>query len=292
MTSYQKMFDNRHFFERNKLIFEYPSTDGENTIVFLPFYENPDISESQSGNYAEYNPVGRAGTLYAYTGASSRKFKLSFNLTIPHLAMHPMGISRFLRVYQGSGKDAQKLLFTKDAQFSGKQLPGDPNKSLSLAVEKAFVQLQNEELVDPTGQADLQAEALNSLPATERHNVLDTLLFFVALLRTSVVNKADNPLLGPPLIRIDFGTLYQQVPCLCKSYNIGWEDAAGYDLQTTTPRRLKISLSLEEIRIGDFSKYNPAVFTERDNLAGWEAAIGSPHTTDPLPAEGYWKGSV
>jgi hypothetical protein len=285
-------FNNRYFSERNKLIFEYPSEDGETTTVFLPFYENPTITETQSANYAEYNPIGRAGALYAYTGASSRKFKLSFNMTLPHLAQHPMGISRFIRVYSGSSKESQQLLFTKDAKFSSKPLPGDPNKSLSLAVEKAFVRLQlDDDNFDGPFGVDLNAAFLNTLSLTDRNRVLDTLLFFVALLRTSVVNKATNPLLGPPLIRIDFGTMYQQVPCVCKSYNISYDEAGGYDLETTTPRVVKISLNLEEIRTGDFSTYDPAVFTKRDNLTGWESAINSPHTTDPLAAGGFWKGS-
>ena len=293
--SYYKAFNSRFFSERNKLIFEYPSEGGENTVVFLPFYENPTITETQSANYAEYNPVGRAGTLYAYTGASSRKFKVNFNMTLPHLAYHPMGVSRFLRVYQGSSKESQQLLFTKDTQFSSKPKPGDPNKSLSLAVEKAFVQLQLDsqgfgEPVGPFG-GDISADFINSLSVTERNNVLDTLLFFVALLRTSVVNKATNPLLGPPMIRLDFGTMYQQVPCICKSFNISYDEAGGYDLETTTPRVVKISLSLEEVRIGNFGTYNPAVLTERDNLTGWESAINSPHTVDPIAAAGYWKGS-
>lgn len=293
MTDYQQIFANRFFSERNKLIFEYPSEDGDVTTVFLPFYENPNISESQSANYAEYNPIGRAGTLYAYTGAGSRKFKVSFNMTVPHLAYHPMGVSRFLRVYQGTSKESQKLLFTKDAQFSSKQKPGDPNKSLSLAVEKAFTQLQidNADFATPFG-VDLDAAFINSLPLTERHDVLDTLLFFIAVIRTSVTNKVTNPLLGPPLVRIDFGTLYQQVPCICKSFNIGYNEDAGYDLETTTPRMITISLNLEEVRIGDFDQYDPAVYTKRDNLTGWESAIASPHTTDPLPANGYWKGGV
>ena len=72
---------------------------------------------------------------------------------------------------------------------------------------------------------------------------------------------------------------------------VSYDEAGGYDLETTTPRVVKISLSLEEVRIGNFGTYNPAVFTERDNLTGWESAINSPHSVDPLPAAGYWKGS-
>lgn len=302
----QQIFSNRYFSERNRLIFEYPSENGDNTIVFIPFYENPQISEDQNANFAEYNPIGRAGSLYAYTGASSRKFKVSFNLTLPHLAYHPMGVNRFLRVYQGSSKESQKLLFTKNSNFSAKQLPGDPNKSLSLAVEKAFRQLQldNGNFVMPdlpsipgitrpsTTTEELQSSYLNTLSATERHKVLDTLLFFVAILRTSVTNNVSNPLLGPPLVRIDFGTLYQQVPCICESFRIAYKEEGGYDLPTTTPRLITISLSLKEVRAGDFTEYQPAVLSKRDNLTGWESAINSPHTIDPLVAGGYWAGGL
>ena len=294
---YQKIFDNRNFFERNRLIFEYPSETGENTIVFLPFFENPKITETQSANYAEYNPVARAGSLYAYTGASSRKLKVSFNMTLPHLALHPMGVERYLRVYSGNSKEARKRLFTKDLTFSSKQKPGDPARSLSFALDQAFQEIAVEKGQVPAPlfligtEQGFEIEELNSLTPTQRNSVLDTLIFFVTLLRTSVVNKVTNPLLGPPLIRLDFGSMYQSVPCICKSFNLSYEEAAGYDLRTTTPRVIKASINLEEIRIGDFSTYEPATITKRDNLTGWESAIGSPHTIDPLPAHGNWGGA-
>ena len=115
----------------------------------------------------------------------------------------------------------------------------------------------------------------------QNFEVIDTLLFFIALLRTSVANNVVNPLLGPPLIRLNFGTMYRSVPCICKSYNLGWEEMAGYDLGTLTPRRLTVDLSLEEVRIGDFEKFEVSHIIKRDNVAGWESAIASPYTTDP-----------
>jgi hypothetical protein len=96
-------------------------------------------------------------------------------------------------------------------------------------------------------------------------------------------------MIGPPLLRLTFGSMYQNVPCLCKNYNISWEEESGYDLETLTPRNLKIQLSLEEIRVGDFEQYIPGRFIKSDNLTGWESAIASPYTTDPLPTEGLWK---
>ena len=75
--------------------------------------------------------------------------------------------------------------------------------------------------------------------------------------------------------------MYRSVPCICKSYNLGWEETAGYDLGTLTPRRLTVDLSLEEVRIGDFDKFEVSHIVKRDNVAGWESAIASPYTTDP-----------
>ena len=69
---------------------------------------------------------------------------------------------------------------------------------------------------------------------------------------------------------------------VCKSYNIAYEDKeVGYDLETLTPRRMKISLDLAEIRVGNFGKYSKGKVIERDNLAGWESVIDRPLTTDP-----------
>ena len=290
MTSYHNLFKARLFSERNRIIFEYPPTsDGTDMIVFLPFYENAKITESQTANFAEYNPVGRAGSLYAYTGASSRKIKVKMIFTLPHLAMHDMGIDKFMRVFKGQGDEAAKLLFTSKSKYSSKAKPGDANKSLSVAVEKMYNFLVEEELA--TNYIPAEAlEAIQNMGFTERHKVLDTLLFFIAMLRTSVTNNATNPLQGPPLLRLVYGTLYQSVPCVCKSYNINWDEHAGYDVTTTTPRRIEVSLNLEEVRVGDFSQYDPATMLKRDNLTGWESAINSPHTTDPLPAAGFWAG--
>ena len=364
-NTYQKISSSRLLPERARIEFHYGGQElGDTQIVFLPFYENPKISESQTTSYAEYNPVGRAGSLYAYMGAKSRKFKVDINYTLPHLAEHDMGIGRFLRIY--FNKD-DKLRFFNDAWKPKERKPGDTIHSLSLAAEKDFLNIMEEktdmlekfyyissrkggvldDLIKNIGEETLHniylqymegslnpdildnpsflyglftatdsasrhqianMDAAMASVATKypgfiegavpiegewryMHRVIDTLLFFIAVLRTSVTNNAEDPMLGPPLLRLSFGTMYQSVPCICKSYNLSWEEDAGYHLETLTPRHLQIQLNLEEIRVGDFEEYQPATFAKRDNLAGWESAIGSPYTNDPLPVEGYWKGT-
>jgi hypothetical protein len=162
----------------------------------------------------------------------------------------------------------------------------------TISDESKFVDL----LTDPSvsdGFMDFVVDVMGTHESAfkEMHNAIDTLLFFIAVLRTSVTNNAEDPMLGPPILRLSFGTMYQSVPCICKNYALSWEEESGYHLETLTPRRLKINLNLEEIRVGDFKEYRAARFEKRDNLAGWESAVNSPYTTDPLPVEGYWKGT-
>ena len=309
--------------KRAFLEFHYPqsSSDSDEIIVRIPFYENPKITETQTANYAEYNPINRVGSMYAYLGAKSRKIKVKSTFTLPHLAMHEMGIVRFLRIFTGQSGEAKKALFDGPASIAnypekftgGSTLASEVNDIylnflsdgdiLELAkIGKAAINLDDytnfgvPNLGPEFGGAlggSLGSEGLqNKLKTIDNNNfrsqrnkqnfeVIDTLLFFVALLRTSVANNVENPLLGPPLIRLNFGTMYRSVPCICKSYNLGWEETAGYDLGTLTPRRLTVDLSLEEVRIGDFDKFEVSHIVKRDNVAGWESAIASPYTTDP-----------
>ena len=50
-------------------------------------------------------------------------------------------------------------------------------------------------------------------------------------------------------------------------------EEAGYDSATMLPRRIKYSMSLEEIRAGDYQKYELGDIVKRDNVVGWEAVI-------------------
>ena len=198
--------------------------------------------------------------------------------TLPHLAMHEMGIARFMRIFQGAGVESEQSLFTQSTDTTNTAGPSDVGNSLSLAVEKAYWALvgandgavfEGQNLSDVQGRTQ---EILQAQSPNEMGKIIDTLLFFISLLRTSVVNNANNPMYGPPLLRLSFGTLYQEVPCICKSYNLSWEEESGYHLETLTPRRLKVDLTMEEIRVGDFGHYEPAKYQVRDNLTGWESS--------------------
>ena len=116
-----------------------------------------------------------------------------------------------------------------------------------------------------------------------KYRIIDLIIYWTNIIRSSVVNYSKNPIYGPPVIRLRHGILYQDIPCICTDYSIDYNEAAGYDIDTLLPRQLKINLKLEEIRTGDFGEFVPKGNPiERDNLAGWEAVVlGETNSMDP-----------
>lgn len=116
-----------------------------------------------------------------------------------------------------------------------------------------------------------------------KYRIIDLIIYWTNIIRSSVVNYSKNPIYGPPIIRLRHGIMYQDIPCICNSYSIDYNEAAGYDLDTLLPRQIKINLKLEELRTGDFGEFAPQGNPiERDNLAGWEAVVlGETNSMDP-----------
>mgnify|MGYP003649644379 FL=1 len=254
---------------RSRLEFHYPKPDNEFLAVFVPFYENPIITENKSANYAEYDVLGRASTLFAYTGAKARTFKVEVQYTIPHLLAMDMTQSRFKSYYTDPN--------TAMASFT--EAPFDDFDLRSNSEGKKLYDEYNKIFQDINGMP-LSVFGNNSANNEKSIKVIDSLLFFTNVLRSSVYNNASNPLLGPPVVRLNHGSMYQSIPCIVKSYDLSFDEAAGYDVRTLTPNRIKISLSLAELRTGDFGKFEKSTAIRRDNLAGWESVIGGSHSMD------------
>ena len=119
---------------------------------------------------------------------------------------------------------------------------------------------------------------------------IDLIIYWVNIIRSSLVNNAQNPIYGPPYIRLQHGIMYQNVPCICTNYSIDFNEAAGYDIDTLLPRQIRINMKLEEFRTGNFGEFKPSSSNkprtgsvlESDNLAGWEAVVlGETNSMDP-----------
>lgn len=155
-----------------------------------------------------------------------------------------------------------------------------------------IVQTETSTKVSFLGKAFAAAEAIGSFGLNSieynstqflKYRIIDLIIYWTNIIRSSVVNYSKNPIYGPPVIRLRHGILYQDIPCICTDYSIDYNEAAGYDIDTLLPRQLKINLKLEEIRTGDFGEFVPKGNPiERDNLAGWEAVVlGETNSMDP-----------
>tara|TARA_R100001377_G_scaffold38540_1_gene21455 strand:+ start:1263 stop:2282 length:1020 start_codon:yes stop_codon:yes gene_type:complete len=104
---------------------------------------------------------------------------------------------------------------------------------------------------------------------------IDVIIYWVNIIRSSVIGHAGNPLYGPPIVRLTHGILYEDVPCICKDYSLSYNENAGFNLETLLPRQIKITMKLEENRTGDFGVFDATNQNTRvrDNLAGWESVV-------------------
>lgn len=282
---YRDIVKSRYLAERSYLYFQYPGID--NYQFYLPMIENAEVSESQSANYAQYNTIGRSGSLYSYLGANSREFNVKFNITLPNIVDYVNNVgmnSIFSEGYRKTSRndDIQKFVrptndfsvndfyerafanltlldpsFAKPSRSENlgdlfvifKKVFGDPNRDLSPDKRKGFNDVT-------------MGEAVNYL------------VMWINVIRTSTINHSTKTNLGPPTVYINHGTLYNNIPCVCKSYNLRINTPVGYELMSLTPRQIEVTLTLSENRTGNFKDFHPFEFIEGENTAGWEAVIG------------------
>lgn len=306
------MIRDRYFEERAFLKFVFPkkgSSKNSNFTVKLPLYENPNIAETKSARLAKYQVLGRTSNYYSYLGSDSRQLTLSFNITLPHLYQTIKDITPYHITYSYT----QNLAFEKDRfitvpesrpdsvpiQKTGQISPEIGNLSTIRNHEKAYKDKFKREaglfdniVSDSIGFLTNQLKGLGDLifgaepesPSVTRQKVKSIYYFWIGLLRASAIG-GYNCQVGPPTVRLTFGPLYQDVPFVVSKYDLSIDENAGYDLETLLPNRVKFTLSLEELRVGDFSDFEPNDIIKGDNAGGWEAIIDygtlDPRTSGP-----------
>jgi len=274
-----------------KLVFKFPNpgSPGKYFTRTCPFFENPTIKESRSANIVKYNPIGRAGTLMGYTGAKSRTFSITFELTLPHIMFLSQGFPAE-KAPSDLTKEEQKEMFfipTGDRtslRSSNRQYSFDAFSDLWL---KDFSTGDTPFPDNPTEEAKalhnqygdnlgFPGIADGQLPNQAKYyrEAVMLITYWSNLIRSSVLNYAPNPAVGPPIIYLTFGMLYQKVPTIAEKYSFTIDDKAGYDVVTLLPRKINISLSLEEIRTNAGAGYAEGGQLVNTNLRGWEGVIG------------------
>ena len=294
---------NRNIDNKSFLKFHFPN----GLVAKLPFFENVTIREDKKAKLVTYNPVGRSSSLYAYTGAESRNLRVDFSLTLPHLqSVYAGDMMRFTSRTLTTREDRKELILnpksdqlkkdvrekvgTTEWEMFNQQYHSLPQQSraegqnpfLSQDIDKLAANLDLRDLTPEDREFLFQTALHENLPANNKLQKLTHLVvWWVNLIRSSVLNNQEDMTQGPPVIRLNHGVLYDDIPCVCKGYSVAFDDTAGMDLETLLSRRIRISLDLDEFRAGDFGKYTPTEYIKRDNVAGWEAIIKH-STTDPM----------
>jgi hypothetical protein len=280
-----------HLEDKSLLVFEFklskPTAVAKTFRRLLNFIENITVKESVETNYSEYTPIGSNGSVFAYLGAKSRKLDLDFNLTLPNIQEHTLikptakNPSTTAAVATESYFNTENLGHRDDAISYAKLL-----ETFSMAfhqdmsdTEKKFFKKTHDSLATeifpidtsqpPAALKKQEEEKNDSQQDSPRMRSIYQVMYWVNLIRSSVLTHSKKPYLGPPIITLTHGIMFMSVPCICTSYSIDNDEAAGYDPITLLPRRLKITMSLREVRLrgGDFA---PSEGNSR-NMPGWNS---------------------
>jgi len=270
-SSRKKPIKSRKFSERGFLEFSFdPMREGSVVSpikITIPFYENPTISEFKQARLGKYKLLGRNSNLYSFQGADSKTLNLSFNFTLDHIIAHleSYSLDNFVSKNQKTSEYEKSRFFSTNA-------------------DTPFTYLFNVIANYRTQYKDLLNENIdNNFDLNKPRGLY---YFWVNVIRSSVIGTSDQKS-PPPIVRLSFGPLYKRVPFLVEKYQIQVEDRLGYDVETLLPKRVKISLTMEEIRVGNFGKYkaydgNSSGSTlDGENVAGWEYIMDT-GSLDPL----------
>lgn len=323
----------RQLENRSFLKFVFPQGGETKPVIFdLPFYENIFISESQHANLARYQPVGRPGSMFAHTGAKSRKLGLTFSITLPHIQFDGVAINldRFLSSVLMETKEQKRARFVSNQDLAADQARGlktdvkpktgrgdtDVTEKVLLNVRNGVTRFFGADAIESFGESksdrraiarkhksDLESGKIKSDPYNDQDlldiaadsnferdkfhthftnlTAMTVVYWWVNMIRASVLSHSKKPVLGPPIVRLTHGLLYDNIPCVATSYNVEIDDDAGYELKTLMPRRINFNMALEEVRVGDLGDFSPGVIVEQDNVVGYEAILEH-GTMDPM----------
>jgi hypothetical protein len=129
--------NSRLLHERSHLALEFPQSNNRIIRTFIPMLQNAQVSERGTANLNNYNLVGRAGQLFSYAGAQSRKINLTFNISLLHVMEMDSteGISdkfkQQFKLFFTEREDAKQLFDMRDEQSAGFKSVEEPDNFVS-----------------------------------------------------------------------------------------------------------------------------------------------------------------
>ena len=326
-------------------------------VTWIPFYENPMITESRRANYAQTKIYLRNEPVRLYTGSEARKFKVDIHYSLIHMAamLSTYDMSDLFSVGDDNYKDIAAIndYLTSTAfsdthsDFAGEddgalikdafershsvEGPWGPNRwfrpSQTTAPPPAAERRENavqttnnttmtgnsntgyaithtsetqsrtvETRRSPTAPTQPSEISVQSSPKSaywnfallwvmrttpgwlNHHRVLQKVINNI---RSSVIGTQQMPVKGPPIVELKWGTMYDFTPCIVTDYKLQPIENAGYDTKSLTAQRLKVSLTLEEMRNINGNLWgDPKI---GGDLPGWDtiADLGNIDPTNP-----------
>ena len=101
--------------------------------------------------------------------------------------------------------------------------------------------------------------------------IFGLLQYMLNHVRSSVIGTQSTPIQGPPIVELKWGLMYDFVPCIITDYKIQPMEEAGYDPKSLFSQRLKISLSMEEMRNVHGNLWGDPSITGA--LPGWDTIL-------------------
>lgn len=219
--------------------FLYTLSGGKSANIFIPFFENPSISESKKARFVSLSPINFNDNINIYVGSDSRTFKLELKINFLHLIENNLiGLKHLLvseAQYLGTYGYQQNVIESigEDTLFSDN---GWMSKDLLL--ESFQSKLRRNNFITTTDRPDTK--------------LISIYVAILGMIRNCVKNSVDNPLLGPPLLKIRYGALYDDIICIIKSVSIS-DSNITYDVMTGVPLNMKVSFDLVENKNASFA---------------------------------------
>lgn len=280
-----------------------PGTDDYNyrqtRKVWIPFFENPQISESRKANYASKKILLRNEPVRLYTGSEARKIKIDIHYSLIHMAsmIGQQDITDMFSVNDTTSYDdataiAAYLGDTLKRDTGATSVPGNDPALVREAYDRGHTSegpwgpnrwwkdpQQNHSEGSNYWNFALMWVMRNTPKWVNHHKIMQKVINNI---RSAVIGTQQMPVKGPPIVELKWGTMYNFTPCIVTDYKIQPVENAGYDTKSLTAQRLKVSLSLEEVRNINGNLWgNPEV---GGDLPGWDSIAKLGHI-DPIPRD-------
>jgi len=284
---------NRHLESRSRLIFSFPQeAGGAIPVRVCPFFENPIIREKRSSNLVKYDILGRNGNMVGFTGSKSRQLTVDFNITLDHVfALASQNFSSE-KIGNIPSEDDKKAEFFKKVNDDSEELA---NETLWGKKRKELLTLLNNDKDPASTKPDDASPELEFAMGTNNGyaashlfaQTVEIIHFWINLIRSSTMNNSQNPALGPPLIRLQHGILYNRICTVAENYSITVDEQAGYDVVSLLPKRIKITLNLIEIQ----KNHTTDASEPEEVIYGWEQSLDNTLLKKVIADDDYLKGS-